>query len=171
MKMSHEAHKESGFTLIELIVVCVLISMMLVIAVPSVRNNVFNEPLQAESRRLVGIIEGVRENAIRHHEPFIIFFDLDKGQVWYRKEAELETEQLEFEPIKATLDDSMEIVDVWIKSEGLIDSGTVQLYVTKSGYIDRSIIHLQTDKLVSQSLLIYPFTPLVEIQEGYFESN
>lgn len=162
-------HDNDGFTLLELIVVCVLIGLMLALAVPSLRTAIVDKPLPTASRRIKGMIEGVRESAVRHNEPYMVFIDLGEQQLWYQRESEIISDNEEYEPVKLAIEDPVEIADVWTISQGLVGAGLIELYITKAGYVERSVIHLQADNINKQSLLLLPFFPEVELRDGYFD--
>ena len=56
---------DRGYTLIELSVVVLLIGMMLLIAVPQVRDTLLSDDLDAAARKLVGVAGELRNDAVR----------------------------------------------------------------------------------------------------------
>ena len=79
---------EKGFTLIELIVVTFLIGIMLSISIPSLRNTFFTDPLKASTRKIIGLVTGVRELAARSQQPYLLHISQMENRIWYEKEVD-----------------------------------------------------------------------------------
>lgn len=161
---------ESAFTLFELIVVCALISVMLVVAVPPLRNNLLTDPLKASSRQVVGFVKGLREKAIREQQAYLIYFDISGNSIWAEKDHEivlLDSEKANEDGVR--LPEPVRILDVWTTGEGKLESGRPVLWVTKQGYMDQTVIHLGTDGGEVMSLLVSPFLGTVRIADSYVD--
>lgn len=160
----------SGFTLLELIIVLVLIGLLLVVSIPALRDRMFDDPLRAAARKMIGYIDGVRELAVREQQPYVLYIDLNENRLWYQREADLQTGDVEV-PEKGVLQLSgdVELRDVWMKAAGTVSEGIPELWVSRQGYLDRTIFHLETGDEETLSLKILPFIPTVEVVDGYYE--
>lgn len=164
------ARGESAFTLFELLVVCALISVMLAVAAPTLKNSMLTDPLKASSRQVIGLIKAVREKAIRDQQTYVITFDLSGNRIWYRQgsaAAPEEPEEVKTDALK--LVQPVRIVDIWTKSEGKMNEGRPQLWVSRQGYIDETMIHLENDEDEVLSMLFSPFLGNVRITDSYVE--
>lgn len=160
---------ESGFTLLELIVVCVLIGIMLVVSVPSLRNTLLGDPLKTNSRKLIGLIRGVRDEAVRTQQPYYIYFDLDEHRVYHLPASADEAEKTEA-PKKDVLQLSgdAQVRDIWTKAKGEVQGGIYKLWVSREGYVAPTVIHLDNDSGDSLSLVLSPFLPRIEVRDGTY---
>ena len=66
-----------GFTLVELIMVMVVLAGVMAIAAPSLNKFFRNSALNDEARRIVGLIEMARHEAISTGYPMQVWFDLE----------------------------------------------------------------------------------------------
>ncbi len=76
-------NRERGFTLLELIVVLIILSIMISIIVPRTLNFLFASQLKDTTRRVSLLIEDVRSWAIIKKTPLSIEFNLEKGKISY----------------------------------------------------------------------------------------
>lgn len=165
--------KSQGFTLLELLIVCCLISLFLVVSVPAVHNGLLNNSLKSDCRKLIGLVRGVRELAIREYQPYLLKVDFSEGKVWYKKDS-LETNdktiEESFSEPKLILSSDVEFEDIWSKSVGTINKGVVEMWISNQGYMEKHVIHIRSgeEKL---SLVLRTFSPEVDLHEGYFESD
>lgn len=161
---------ESGFTLLELIIVCALIGLLLAVSVPAFRGSLLNDPLKAGGRKLIGYIREVREKSVREQQSYLLFFDLDENRVYYLAESEAEKEIREL-PEKNVLimPEGVELSDIWTKSGGTAAQGVPELWISRQGYLDQSVIHLEDRDGKAISLVIAAFLPKIEVKDNYFE--
>ncbi|WP_372965495.1 GspH/FimT family pseudopilin [Marinobacter sp.] len=64
--------KHSGFTLIELMIVVVLIVIIATIAVPSFRSMIESSRLTSTTNSTLGLLNYARGEAVRHGEPVLV---------------------------------------------------------------------------------------------------
>ncbi len=159
---------ESAFTLFELLVVCALISVMLVVAAPTLRNNLLTNPLKASSRQVIGIIKGIREQAVREQQAYFIHFDFSENSIWVEKDAKNELDEPEKEEkVILLLPEPARFLDVWTTSEGKKERDQTTLWISKQGYMDQTMVHLGNDGDEVMSLLFSPFLGPVRISDSY----
>src|SRR5210317_1733873 len=70
-------HSVDGFTLVELIMVMVVLAGVMAVAAPSLSKFFRNSALNDEARRIVGLIELARREAISTGYPMQVWFDLE----------------------------------------------------------------------------------------------
>lgn len=157
----------AGFTLIELIVVIALISTMLFFSLPRLQGNPFGDDANKSTRWLIGKISALRENAVRNGRRYGLHLDLDTGRIW-ETSAAMSPEEIE----QAALNNSdalpadVHLVDVEFARKGKQNSGLAEITFYRTGYADKTLIHLQEDETY-RSLLIEPFLSDVKIFEKY----
>lgn len=161
---------ELAFTLIELLVVCALISITLAVAAPTLRNNLLTDPLKTSSRQMIGIIKGIREQAVREQQAYLVHFDLAESSIWVEKESEEGLEDPEgVKKNVLQLPEPARLLDVCTTSDGKQEDGQPTLWVSKQGYMDQTMIHLGNDDDEVLSLLFSPFLGTVRVFGSYVD--
>jgi prepilin-type N-terminal cleavage/methylation domain-containing protein len=156
----------SGFTLMELIVVITLIGIMLFFSLPRLQHNPFLDDTKKNARWLIGKVQILRENAVRDQKQYTLHLDLDSGRMWETNES-MSPEDLESAALQSyALPDGIRIVDLEYPSRGKINSGQVEILFYKAGYSDKALIHLQQGDTY-QSFLIEPFLADMKFFEKY----
>lgn len=174
------ASAEHGFTLLELIIVCVLISISLALSLPTLRNAFTSDELAAGSRKVISLITSARGRAVRDGVPQLVSYEDSSRQLWYqpvKEEKEGEKEEDEKEEIEdvtpqrrslVVLPEGVRIGEIQQASGGddsrpLIDG----LWISKQGYMDRTVIRLTDGANVSMYLIIKPFFFDVQVADEF----
>ena len=158
---------ETGFTLVEILVVCLLISITLVVAVPTLRDTLLTDQLKAASRKIIGTIRDLRETAVNEHQPYTLYFDLGKNRIWWEKDNEKDRQEKRQRPgDEIQLPAAVRILDIWTKSDGRKSLGTATLWISRQGYMDMTVIHL-TDESDTISISFSPFLSSIKVSDGY----
>jgi len=165
--------RQDGFTLIELVIVMVLISIMLTLAVPSMRESLLTDNLRNGARELIGTVKTLRNQAVREQEAYLLNIDTAQRRIWSVKESE-EGKEADDEEIDGEedlnefiLSPAVIIQDVWTRSEGVNDSELISLRIAKHGYMDETLIHFIDETGESLSLFFYSFMDSVKVLDGY----
>jgi prepilin-type N-terminal cleavage/methylation domain-containing protein len=160
--------KTSGYTLIELIVVLVLLGLMFGLVVPKFRQAVLSDSLDTTSLRIIGLVEDLRERAISHQVSYVLHLDIRKKELWsFASNASAEEQETARERAYQLPVDVI-IEDIWSWSGGkLYDEATIQF--SSKGYIEQSMIHLQSDDGRQLSLELTPFLGSIKIHDGYVD--
>ena len=172
MKMSSR-----GFTLLELIVVVALIGIMLVVSVPNLQNTLIDDQLKATSRKIIGLIRGVRELAVREQQPYFLSIDRNQNRIWYEKDTEIEvTEDAEDtentgDRQELNIPDDIRISEIWTRSEGEYSDDQSRIWVSRKGYMDQTVLHLRDEDDNVLSLHFSPFLGSVTIYDEYTEAQ
>jgi len=164
------ARHERGFTLLELIIVLVLISLLMVVSVPALRNTLLSDPLRSAGRSIIGYVGGVREKAVSERQAYLLYVDLDRNRLWNVPEKDAGTGEVEA-PDKGVLQmaEDVEVRDIWSKSAGTISRGVAEIWVSRQGYLDQTVIHLENGDGEALSLRLLSFLPEIEVLDGYYE--
>ena len=162
-----------GFTLLELVVVSALIGIMLSISVPTLRSAFFTNPLKSTARQVVGIINEVRQTAVRNQEPYHIHLSQIENRIWYEKVKEEEgDEDIEDEldaPQKQELifPESVTLSRVWLQSSGVSSEAETTLWISKKGYMEQAAIGLSDEFDDSLAVQLNPFTDPIAVSEDF----
>jgi type II secretory pathway pseudopilin PulG len=158
---------EAAFTLIELLVVCLLLSITMAVSIPALRDSLLTDQLKAASRKIIGAVRELREEALRDRRAFMLYIDMGEKRLWYEKDDEQDPEKrMEARKQGLVLPSSIRILDVWTKSDGRQVEGTVGLWISRLGYMDQTVIHV-SDGSETQSIRFAPFLGSIEVVDGY----
>ena len=118
-----------GFTLLELIVVLFIISLVMVLILPSFSGFGENK-LKSEAREMASILRYMNDSATSRKETFLMKFDLDEGTVyWKGPDGEK----------KKKFDD---INGVTTQSTGKVSKGEITLFFEPLGVRENLSIHM-----------------------------
>ena len=157
-----------GFTLIELVVVIVLLGLMFGITVPRFRQALLNDALDTTSLRLIGLVQDLRERAISGQVSYILHLDIREKRIWAFASTASEEEQETARERAYELPADVRIQDVWSWSSGkLFNEGIIRF--SRKGYIEQSMIHLQSEDGRELSLELTPFLGSIKIHDGYVD--
>lgn len=158
----------AGYTLLELIVVIVLLGLMFGLTVPKFRQALITDTLGSTTLRLIGLVQDLREQAIRGQEPYTLHIDIRANEIWAFASSASEEDQEKARKRAYTLPMDVQIQDIWSWSGGKhYDEAIIRF--SKKGYIEQSIIHLKSEDDRELSLELYPFLGTIKIHDGYVE--
>ena len=160
-----------GFTLIELIVVVIIMSVMLVFATPRLSGFIFPDDTNKIVRWLVIKARLLRNSAVQQQKNFFLNIDIDNNRLWVTDES-VDTEEALNKAMENSfsLPESVRFLDVEFPGRGKTLQGTVEIAFNKQGYSDQAIIHIEGDDDRKISLLVEAFLPSVKWVEDYVEA-
>lgn len=153
-----------GYTLIELSVVVLLVGMMLLIAVPRVRDTLLNDDLKVVTRRFIGAAHELQHESVREQTDYLLHIDLNQPAIWSYAADTTAEKRAELRKGAVRLPEGIRIVDIRQadgvrKREG---EATIRFY--KRGYTAPTVIHLAKDDRVF-TLVFNPFMQTVTVYE------
>ena len=160
---------KKGYTLIELIVVLVLVGMMLTLAAPRLRNALLTDDLKGVARKMIGIINSLRNEAIREQRDYSLHFDLDANRFWVSYGSMTDEERAVAREKGFNLPADIHIDDVWIRGEGKMVEGAIRIRFTRRGYTQKSAIHLSSEDGRVLTLVLSPFLGKVKVINKYVD--
>jgi len=157
-----------GYTLIELSVVVLLIGMMLLIAVPQVRDTLLSDDLNAATRQLVGTARELKNEAVREQVDYLLHLDLDQPGFWtYSADTTAEKQAL-IRKGAVRFSEGISIAGVRHPEEVRKTEGETVIRFFSRGYVEPTIIHLKKeDRTVT--LVLNPFLPTVGVHEKHVD--
>lgn len=160
---------QQGFTLLELIIVCLLITVSLAFSVPNLRQALVVDQLAANSRKVIALIKEVRNLAAQKQQPYLIHFDLDRKKIWYQQDVPASKEEKKHETPHPSIQfpSSVRVQDLQIGTAEKKTSGEVVLWVNRQGYLEQTILHLADDQDNIISLSLSPFYSTIKAYDTY----
>ena len=149
-----------GFTLLELIVVILLLTILLGFAIPAFQGNALSGSSEGAARQLVSAVNRLKMAAMDRQSTHILHVDLDRERLWVSREEE-QTEGERAAPPSDEWDVPVDwrIGRVRLPGDHEIRSGIVTLGFYPQGYSDRAIVQLTGDDGQSIDLVIEAFLP------------
>ena len=160
---------ETGFTLIELIVVLVIMGGFLFFAIPKLHNfNLFSGRTQALGTT-VRLIESLKTRAVTDNRDYLMHLDLDTGIVWVSDETMDEEQTGEAKTGAFQFSGNTMLVNVEffpplpLDTNKYTDEFLIRFY--KQGYSDMALIHLRAGDN-DFTIMVEPFISKVELYES-----
>lgn len=158
--------RASGFTLIELTVVVLLLSVFLVISVP-LFSRFGASNLGSSAKRLSGTIKYLFNESALTGLQYRLIYNLDQGT--YRAQVlERDGELVEVSgPGRQTaLAGKVRFRDLQVPGRGTFTAGEVTTLVHPSGWVEETVIHLIGDTGEILTLRVMPLSGTTEMLEG-----
>jgi len=157
-----------GYTLIELSVVVLLIGIMLLVAVPRVRDTLLNDDLKAVTRRLISSARELRYESVREQTDYILHIDLTNPAFWSYPADTTAEKRMELRKGAYRVPEGIRIVDVRQADQGKKTDGEVLVHFFRRGYVEPTIVHLAKDDR-SFTLVFNPFLQAMTVYEKYVD--
>jgi len=162
-------HRQTGFTLLELLAVLLVIGIILGLTLPRI-SSVTRANLRTQARLLSGSIRLTYNLAVMNKKNFRIAFDLNQQS--YQIEMRNENEYV---PVTSGILQPRTLPDgVWIRQVLIADRACDHdclkeyLYFSPYGYVEEAAIYLTDDnETQAYTLLTQPVTGKVLIQDGH----
>lgn len=159
---------DRGYTLIELSVVVLLIGMMLLIAVPRVRDALLNDDLKATTRQLVGAARELRNESVREQLDYVLHLDLNQPGFWTYSADTTAEKRAEIRKGAIRFPEGIRIAGVRHAEEVAKTKGEASVRFFRKGYVEPSVIHLVKDDRAF-TLVFNPFLQAVSVYEKYVD--
>ena len=159
---------DRGYTLIELSVVVLLIGMMLLIAVPRVRDTLLSDDLKATTRQLVGAARELRNEAVREQVDYILQLDLNQPGFWTYSADTTAEKRAEIRKGAIRFPEGIRIADVRHPEEVRKTEGEASIRFFRKGYMEPTVVHLVKDDRAF-TLVFNPFLQAVSVYEKYVD--
>jgi general secretion pathway protein H len=167
--MSRQARPQ-GFTLMELVVVMVLLSLMTAFAVPKIRTSLFSDQLKSTARRVIGLVNATGQEARSEHRPYLLIFDSTSREFRVRTEKSVTGKQAEKEtPVirPVSVPEGVRVLDFTSVHGGTKNSGELFLRFSKKGYVDKTLIHFSDGSGRELTLSLSPFLGVSRLYDSY----
>ncbi|MGB5217212.1 MAG: prepilin-type N-terminal cleavage/methylation domain-containing protein [Smithella sp.] len=160
--------KNKGFTLVELLLVIVLIGIILVLAVPSLRDTLTGNDLKKSTRLLIGLERKLRAEAVRDQIDYLLCFDLSTASYWVTASDMTSEKQNEMKKQMKQLPAGVKILDI-VDDKGKKSSETeVRIKFGKNNVCAPTVIHLGSDE-DKMTIVINPFLGITDIYDKYID--
>jgi len=152
-----------GFTLLELIVVILLMTILLGFAIPAFEGGALTGSRDNVARELLSAVQKLKTAALRRQSLHQLHLDLDQGRLWVTREDTTDKEDTPGQTSEWTLPDATRIAQVRFPGDREIRSGIVAINFYPEGYSDRAIVRLAGEGKPYTDLVIEAFLPMASI--------
>jgi prepilin-type N-terminal cleavage/methylation domain-containing protein len=174
---------KSGYTLIELAVVILILGIVLMVAAPRLTPFLTETKLDTSARQLATFCRYANAQAVLTKTYLSLHIDIDAGEYWLTafgaadgpgfllgnqdmEEIEVTTDLLR----RRRLPDTVTFQDVDLSDSGYADRGTVVTEFTPVGATQEMLVHLRGKSGSQLTVFFDPVTGTHGILEGYAES-
>jgi len=157
--------RTKGYTLLELILVILIISIVLGLSIPKLGGLIRNDELRASALRLMGLIKETRNKAMLEQRYYRLYFELNTPLVWSEK---LETVR-EQEHKKKSISRNVIVKGIWSSTKGKQSEGEAWITFSPMGYCEGAFIYLSDEKSRPFTIQINPFGTHIDLLEGEIE--
>ncbi|KPJ78740.1 MAG: hypothetical protein AMJ54_02095 [Deltaproteobacteria bacterium SG8_13] len=157
---------DQGFTLVELAVVILLISLTLVFAAPRLPEPPLIDPAGTLARWIILNVRDLRERAVREQNRFTLHVGIDNSRFWVTHAAMTAEQQQQAEEAGYRLPAGVRIADVEYPDGSRLLSGQADIAFHVRGYSDRVMLHI-ADGEDRMSFQIEPFLSRVKVYDRY----
>ncbi len=161
-----KSEQNSGFTLIELMVVISLISIMLFFSIPRFQSTIITDSKKSTARWIIGKVRILKERSACDQKLYILHVNMDTNRLWTSDGAMSEEDLQNAQEKGYEIPGDLKVQNVEYPEKGIISYGQADICFYGKGYSDKALIHIQDDD-EKMSFLIEPFLPKVKMYEKY----
>jgi len=165
----NQSNTAKGFTLIELTVVVFLVGVMLAVSIPRFRYSLISDNLKSSTRKIIGLITSLRNEAIHEQRNSLHRFDIGSNRFWIDFDGMTKEKREMAQKDAFQLPVDVHIIDVWTRGKGKRADGEVHIKFSKKGYVEQTVIHLGAEDGREFSILLNPFLTKIESYDKYID--
>jgi general secretion pathway protein H len=160
--------ESSGFTLVELLLVIVIMGVILALAVPSTRDVLTGDNLKKASRQLIGMEKKLRVEAVRDQMDYILCLDLPNSAYFVLASDMTPEKQDEIKKRPQHLPSGVVILDVVGENNKKQPTDEVRIKFGKKNICSPAIIHLAYEEN-RMTMVINPFLGVTNVYDKYVD--
>lgn len=167
--IEHRTAVQAGFTLIEMVVVIVVISLVAVLVIPRLPSSDATN-LRDSARRLATVVRYLGDQSVTTKSQYRMRLDLADNSIGVTKMVNGE-ESVPDDPFFARkiLAEGVTIEDVEVPRLGKLGEGSVTVDFGVAGLGDFIVVHLKGGKGNHFTVTALPYGGKVDVREGYQE--
>ena len=159
-----------GFTLIEIVVVLVIISMAMLLVIPRLPSSE-SENLKSSARKLASTLRYLQDRAATGRTTYYLRLAPGTDEVKVLEAAADGSEKEPGDPLlqQRPVKEGIQVADVFIPRLGKINDGQLRLEVGMGGLRDFVSIHLRSAGGSFWTVMAFPSSGKVKVYDGYQE--
>ena len=160
-------NRMQGFTLIEIMVVMLLISIILAVAVPRFDSGILQNSRKTITRRMIHTIQGLRSKAIGEQITCALVLDISNDSYWTVDDTMDELTMAQATEKASKLPGDIHFMAAIFPNQDPIRSGNIEIQFHPGGYADYALIQLQTDNGQRFTYLVEPLLPKLKVVDEW----
>lgn len=166
--------EQRGYTLIELSIVLLLISLIFFISLPRLSNFLFQADLKDAARSLKAVVYFLRSKSIVAHTPTVLHLDLDRRLYWgdFAEGTEEQHSRGKARPVLVPpkgLPDGIRFLDASNINTPKKNSGMLASTFNSKGALEETVIHLADKRSNIMTIIVNAFTGTFSIYDEYVD--
>ena len=159
-----------GFTLIELVVTLVIISMAMLLVIPRLPSSE-SENLKSSARTLASTLRYLQERAAAGRTIYYLRLAPGTDQVKVLERGDDGSEKEPGDPLlrQRPVKEGIQVADLFIPRLGKVYDGQLRLEVGMGGIRDFVVIHLRSTDGNFWTVMAFPSSGKVKVYDGYQE--
>ncbi|MFA7062496.1 MAG: prepilin-type N-terminal cleavage/methylation domain-containing protein [Pedobacter sp.] len=159
-----------GFTLIEIVVVLVIISMAMMLVIPRLPSSE-SENLKSSARTLASTLRYLQDRAAAGRTIYYLRLEPGTDQVKVLERGYDGSEKEPGDPLllQRPIREGIQVADVFIPRLGKVYDGQLRLEVGMGGIRDFVVIHLRSTDGIFWTVMAFPSSGKVKVYDGYQE--
>lgn len=166
IRADHPLRNRHGFSLVELAVVILLISITLMFALPRLPELPLIDPAGTAARWIIVNVRDLKQRAVREQRQYSLHVGIDGNRFWITHEAMTDEERQAAEKNDYRLPGALRVAEVQYPDATRQLSGQADIAFHEKGYSDRVMLHI-TDGQDRMSFQIEPFLSRVKVYDRY----
>jgi general secretion pathway protein H len=159
---------KKGFTLIELTVVVFLIGLMLLIAVPKVRDTMLSDGLKSSVNHLINTARELQCDSVRNQVDYICHLDINNNLTWTYSTDMTPEARDEMKKRSFQFPEGVKIADIYRFGKEKKTDGEATIKFSSKGYVQPTVIHLaRGDQYFT--LIYHPFLSYIKTYDRYVD--
>lgn len=159
--------EDKGFTLIELMVVMLLITIMLGVTIPRLDTSLLQDPRKKTTRWMINTVSALRAAATEKQKSQILVVNVDDNRLWIT-DAEMDEEAQSTAMENAfELPGGLRIIEVPFSGKESVGSGNAMIVFYPGGYSDQAAINIETGDAERFAFKIEPLLPRVKVVDEW----
>jgi prepilin-type N-terminal cleavage/methylation domain-containing protein len=159
---------KTGFTLIELMLVIMVIGVILFITAPAARDALTTDNLKKASRQLIGLEKNLRVDAVREQLDYILNLDLTNSTFWVTTSDMTPEKQDEIKKNARHLPAGVTISDIVGANNKKFSEGVIKIKFGKNNTCSPAVIHLAYEEN-RMTLVLNPFLGIDGVYDKYVD--
>lgn len=141
---------------------------MLFLAAPRVRDGLINDTLLTSTRKITGVVRGLRADAVREQVDYVLHFDLKNSCFWTYSLDMTPEKRHERKELAFHFPEGVKIADIDQPGLGKKTDAEATVKFHKQGHIQPTVIHLVREDRYA-TILLAPFLSTIKTYEKYVE--
>jgi prepilin-type N-terminal cleavage/methylation domain-containing protein len=161
--------EQSGFTLLELLIVMLLVAIVFSVTIPRLDGSLMQDPKKKTIRWMVNAAGELRAMAVEKQKEYALVIDLSANRMWFIH-ADMDEEALSAASQKGfTMPGAINIVDIQFPNRDRVTAGQTEIVFYPGDYSDYAVINLQDAGAQRFAFKIEPLLPKVRVVDQWLE--